>query len=499
MTDAERRLEALLGALDELGYATVETVAGRIVAASPRFCELVGYGVDVLLAWPDVTPLFVPDRRQADRDLIARAERGEPAFPTTMLLLRGDGTPVTVVAGGRPMGGADDTRLVLLVRDASDDTYRREQLAAYSEVLQRMPVGMLLWRIEDPDDPASPRIVAANRAATAGSAVRAGDLLGKTVAEAFPGPAGKSTAELILDAYRTRRVRDLGEEHLPEGEGPYGPGTYRRAIVPLPGDVVVSLIENVSTRRERDRHRQELLRRIVDAGDEERRRVAADLHDDVIQSLAALLLELDASQRGADPAAVEQSRRRVEDSLRSTIGRLRRLVFDLAPPELDEGLAAGVDIAAEKTFAGTATNVVTSIDLADEPDAETRAVIYRMVAEALTNVRRHADADTVWIELRSEDGWLLVSVRDDGRGAEELVTPPGHLGLRTMRERAQLLGGTASVQSTPGQGTVVGFRVPLHPAGGGDERAGSLGQFAPGVATRAPRGRAPAPPPADRR
>lgn len=465
MSDAEARLDALLGALDELGYATIELVGARIVAAGPRFCELVGYEADELLAMPDMTPLFAPDRRASGRDLVERADRGEPWFPMNALLLRRDGVPVNVVAGAAPMEVDGDVRLVVVVRDASDEAYRREQLAAYSEVLQRMPVGMLLWRVEDPDDASSSRIVAANRAATAGSAVRPGDLIGKTVDEAFPGPAGRASAELILEAHRTRQVRDLGEEHLPEGEGPYGPGTYRRAIVPLPGDVVASLIENVSTRRERDRHRQELLQRIVDAGDEERRRVAAGLHDDVIQSLAAVLLEVDAMKRRTDPSVVERSSTRVEESVRSVMARLRRLVFDLAPPELEEGLAAGVDVAAEKTFAGTSTTVLTSFALAEEPDAETRAVVYRMVAEALTNVRTHADAGTVRIELRSDDGWLHASVGDDGKGAEELVTPPGHLGLRTMRERAQLLGGTCAVRSVPGEGTTVEFRVPLRPAG----------------------------------
>jgi signal transduction histidine kinase len=141
-------------------------------------------------------------------------------------------------------------------------------------------------------------------------------------------------------------------------------------------------------------------------------------------------------------------------------------VFDLAPPELEEGLAAGVEVVAATTFAGSGTNVELDLALEVEPDGDTAMTVYRIVAEALVNARRHAEASNVRVELASDQRWLTGSVADDGRGAAELVTPPGHLGLRTMRERAEVLGGVAAVRSTPGEGTVVSFRVPVRTDGG---------------------------------
>ena len=462
----DARHAALLGALEELGFGIIQIADGRIVEADGRALELLGYTVDELRALPDAGPLFVPDRRLGFVELLERAARDEVVLPGHGELLRRNGTPVEVWLSGRRLVG-DDGRpgLLLLVRDATEEARQRDELAAYAQVVQRMPLGMLLWRVDDPDDPRSLRVVAANPAAVAGSGRRPAELLGRTIGELSSGPFGLFRPQDVLDAHRRRELVDLGEVETTEGDGFFAPGTYRRAVVPLPGDMVASLVENVTARREADRHRRDLLQRILDAGSEERRRVAVGLHDDVIQTLAAALFDIESGFRSQDLAVVEASADRVEANLRAVIARLRGLVFDLLPPELEEGLAAGVDVAAEKTFAGTETKVAMDLALDVEPDPETRAMAYRIVAEALTNARRHAGASTVTVELRSDAEWLCGAVRDDGGGADELVTPPGHLGLRTMKERAELLGGTCSVRSAPGEGTVVEFRVPTIAAG----------------------------------
>lgn len=465
MVDGDVRLAAVLSALEALGFATVELEGTRIVDASPQFCELVGYSLEELRALPDVGPVFPPSQRALALEHLRTSMSGDIGFPTTAVLMRRDGIPVEVSTAGRPLTTDPPRRWLALVRDARDEARQRVQLAAYAEVLQRMPMGMLLWRVEDLEDPSSARVVAANRAATAGSGLRPAEVLGRTAGELFGMTSGLARPDLILEAHRTRQIRDLGEVHIADTEGPFAPGIYRRAMIPLPGDLVASLIENVTSRREADRHRRDLLQRILEAGGEERRRVAVGLHDDVIQVLAASLLDIEAAKRQPDDAAVDGAYKVVEERLRAVIARLRALVFELLPPELEEGLAAGVDVAAEKTFAGTGTRVETVFDLEVEPDVETRAMAYQIVAEGLTNARRHAEASTVTIELRSDDRWLVGVVHDDGKGAEELVTPPGHLGLRTMRERAELLGGHCSIRSTPGGGTTVEFRVPTHAAG----------------------------------
>ena len=443
------RLAALLGAFDDIGFGVVELRDGQVVDADERFLDLVGYGLGELRSLADVGPLFLPDRRRAIVERLAQAARGEVPLPGSAYLLRRNGTPVEVVLAGRPLG---DGGLLVLVRDASEDARRRDELAAYAEVVQRMPLGMLLWRVDDPDDPLSLRVVAVNTAVTAGSGRRPAELLGRTIDQVLPGDAAATTAGHVLDVHRTREMRDLGETVVSDRQGIPAPGTYRVALVPLPGDIVAALVENVSARREADRHRRDLLQRILDATSEERRRIAVGLHDDVIQTLAATVFDLEAGLDGAPE--------RAQTTLREVVDRLRGLVFELLPPELEDGLACGVDVAAGKTFQGTPTAVDLRFDLAVEPDAETTAMAYRIVVEALTNARRHAGAAHVTVELRSDDGWLTGVVADDGEGTDDLATPPGHLGLRTMKERAELLGGSCSVRSVPGEGTVVEFRVP---------------------------------------
>ena len=450
MSDADTgRFAALAESLDDLGFATIELDGTRIVGASPRLSEIVGYSSDELLALPDLGPMLPPDSRDAVLESLRGVQRGRPMPSGPRTLLRRDGTSVDIHFAARVVG----SRLLGIVRDVSEEAQQRDQLAAYAEVLQRMPMGMVLWRVEDEDDPASLRLVAINRAATAGSGRTPGELVGRTIRELFSANGTVARADGILTAHRSRRLLDLGEVEALEADGFFAPGTYRRAVVPLPGGLVATLIENVTSRRESERNRRLLLQRVLEAGAEERRRVAVGLHDDVIQTLAASLFDLDSGDA--------EARARVDTNLRAVIERLRGLVFELAPPELEEGLAAGVEVVAAKTFGGSGTAVECDFDLAVEPDEDTATMAYRIVAEALVNTRRHAQATTVRVALASDDRWLTGTVADDGRGAAELVTPPGHLGLRTMRERAEVMGGVCTVQSTPGEGTLVSFRMPV--------------------------------------
>lgn len=462
------RADALAAAVQVAGHGVAEIADGRVVEADERFCELTGYTREELLRLPGLDPLLPPSLRggrdQAVADVLAVASTA----PAAAVLLRRDGVPVDVAITARDLDAGDGVRRTLvLVADATEQVRQREQLRAFADVLQRMPLGMILWRVEDAADPLSLRVLAINRAAAAGSGRRPDELVGRTIADLFGGEQARARADGLVRAHRTRQVIDLGEYESKGGDGFFVPGTYRRAVIPLAGDLVASLIENVTARREADRHRRDLLQRILDAAGEERRRVAVGLHDDVIQTLAATLFELDAVRRAAgEHDGVTTAVGRAETAVRGVIGRLRSLVFELTPPELDEGLEVAVDVAAGKIFEGTTTRVTSRFDLDVEPDGDTAAIVYLIVAEALANARRHAAASRVEVELRSDDDWLVGAVRDDGRGAADLVTPPGHLGLRTLRERVELLGGTCSVESRPGTGTAVSFRVPTTANGG---------------------------------
>jgi signal transduction histidine kinase len=214
-----------------------------------------------------------------------------------------------------------------------------------------------------------------------------------------------------------------------------------------------------------DEQRRLLLSHLVNAQEEERRQLAAGLHDDAIQALTSASLRLERfRERLGDPWLRDQLKD-VEQAMAACLRRLRTLVFELRPLVLDEaGLAAALReylavLAGEAGF-----EVELRDDLAAEPAAETRVIAYRIAQEALSNVRRHARATKLHVHLEDADGGLRVTVTDDGVGFapdHARANPlPGHLGLASMRERAELAGGWHRITSAPGAGTTVVFWLP---------------------------------------
>jgi len=199
----------------------------------------------------------------------------------------------------------------------------------------------------------------------------------------------------------------------------------------------------------RERALAKLSAKLLTTQEEERRRIARRIHDEVGQVLAAARWALAAGEK-----------EEAEKLLAQGIEALRDLARELRPPLLDE---AGLAPALRKllaNFSATGVTVEAEIEEARYPEL-VETVAFRVIQEALENVRRHAQARQVFVRVEEEEGWLLGEVRDDGRGFDPERTPPG-LGLSGMREWVELLGGTLSVESQPGKGTRILFRLPLH-------------------------------------
>jgi PAS domain S-box-containing protein len=219
--------------------------------------------------------------------------------------------------------------------------------------------------------------------------------------------------------------------------------------------------------RQLDHQRRSLLERLVTSQEQERRQVAGDIHDDAIQAMVAVTLQLQAlGGRLRDPRSGELLERLAATATES-VGRLRQLVFELRPPLLDEvGLAAAIDQYARRAGEMAGFVVHVSDAAGGELPAELRVVAYRIVQEALANARAHAHADRVFIRLEEDEDGVLVRVSDDGVGflpglAER--RPAGHLGLISMREQAAMAGGWCRVTSAPGMGTTVELWLPRTP------------------------------------
>lgn len=214
-----------------------------------------------------------------------------------------------------------------------------------------------------------------------------------------------------------------------------------------------------------DETRKRLLEKLSLVVEEERRRIASDIHDDALQVLAGLGIRLQLlSARVGDPGD-KKSLGEISVALGEAGRRLRRLIVDLRPDALEVGLAPALRFYFEQTATGVDPELFIDSDLPEEPPSETRLMIYRACQEALNNVRKHAQASRVSIRLREAQGFLEVLIEDNGVGFDVLASVPlGHIGLVEMRERIQLAGGRFSVASERGRGTTVQFWVPGLPA-----------------------------------
>jgi signal transduction histidine kinase len=206
---------------------------------------------------------------------------------------------------------------------------------------------------------------------------------------------------------------------------------------------------------QQDEQRKTLVRRLLAATEDERRRLARELHDEIAQLLTVIQLSL----HRLDSDAPEL--RRASELLVQTQKEIHRIIYDLRPSLLDDlGLPAAMKSYAEDHLARQGLHVSLEIEegLPSRPDIET--VIFRIYQELVTNVLRHAKAEQVSIELYERDGKLVLAVEDDGEGFDP-EAKTGGAGLTGMRERAALVNGTIRFDSEPGTGTHVIVEIPL--------------------------------------
>ena len=235
---------------------------------------------------------------------------------------------------------------------------------------------------------------------------------------------------------------------------------------------------------ERERELHDLIGRMVAAQEEERRRVAYEVHDGFTQTAAAAYrrLALFAEHRPPESA---QDREELEEAValvRRTVGEARRVIANLRPTALDDfGLATAVRMQTEELRAeGYETAYEETLGGA-RLSATLETALFRVAQEALTNVRKHAQTDRVRVALGLRGGTVRLEVGDRGRGFEPTRMRKGRgpgerVGLSSMRERIALLGGSLEILSEPGSGTTVVAEVPLRTTGeeadGGEHRDG---------------------------
>jgi two-component system sensor histidine kinase UhpB len=229
------------------------------------------------------------------------------------------------------------------------------------------------------------------------------------------------------------------------------------------GRALAEAFNSMLDRLERDR--REAARTVLAAQEAERLRVARELHDEIGQTLTAVVLQ---AERAADedPAQAAVALGRVAEAVHASLDELRRIARELRPEALDDlGLVNALIALCSRVDAQAGPRVERDFAVGLPPlSRETELVIYRVAQESLTNALRHSDAAIVTVSLTSSSDTIRLTVADDGKGIPDRL-PAATAGIAGMRERALLVGGRLSIGSPQGQGTEVELTVPVEAEG----------------------------------
>jgi two-component system, NarL family, sensor kinase len=289
----------------------------------------------------------------------------------------------------------------------------------------------------------------------------------------------KLFGEKLLEVYFPVRTKDgtmlLFEAYLKYDAVVAGGERIREAIAPVffAALAVLALLQiplawsMARQLREGHRERENLLLRAIEASDAERRRIARDLHDGVVQDLAGVSYNLTAAAGRPEALAPPEAKRALRDgasATRKSMRKLRSLLVEIYPPRLqDQGLEAALaDLVTPLIASGINAQLHTSDGIPLSPEVE--RFLFRAAQEALRNVGAHSKARTVDVRFFTKDGRALLVVEDDGKGfaPEDAARrrEGGHFGLAFLADFAADLGGTVDVWSEPGRGTRVAVEVP---------------------------------------
>jgi signal transduction histidine kinase len=280
--------------------------------------------------------------------------------------------------------------------------------------------------------------------------------------EVYVGIRGTTGQRVLFETYyRYKAVTDAGE------------AAWRRFAPPSLGALLIlelvqipfawSLARRVQHQR---RERERLLRHAVDASDAERRRIAGELHDGVVQELTGLTYAMDAARLGQPDEAHRAGL--ISDTatrLRASIGALRSLLVDIYPPNLsEEGLGSALAELADG-LERSGVDVRLDTDGAEALPPAASALLFRTAQEVVRNIIAHSGAGSALISVVHRDSTATLVIDDDGRGFDDIElderSGDGHFGLRSIGDLLARAGGGLSVRAAPGQGTRVEAEVPV--------------------------------------
>ncbi len=249
----------------------------------------------------------------------------------------------------------------------------------------------------------------------------------------------------------TRRVRRWAEDEI---------GDLADAF----NAMIAELSRMDELRREREQLRRQLLEKVIATQEDERRRIARELHDSTSQNLTSLIVGLKTLETTCDDPRIHHQASELRAVASQTLGEVHEISMRLRPRLLDDlGLSAALERQVDEWHARHRIPVDLMIHTHDNrlPE-EVETAVFRIIQESLTNIARYAEAHSVSILVERRGNAIVAVIEDDGRGFDvDLVKKDRHLGLIGMQERAELLGGTLVIESAPGKGTSIYLSIPL--------------------------------------
>ena len=435
------------------GLVVNDLETGLVVEANPAFCRMNGYSYDELIGMHPAR--FVhPDDHHLFEEYIAAISEGRD-FRCRARNVRKDGSLVDVEVHGSSFLLRGRVHVLGVLRDVSQEV-------AATRLLEQ--------RVEERTHELSSLLALANRAATTLD-------LDELVAVILP------EVERVMGCRAEIDVRD-GE--TPDQAVASGAGSFEVPLV-ASGELTGVLRFSRDDSESFEEQQVTLARGVADqiavavsnarryqvsqqaAALEERHRIARDLHDSISQTLFSLTLHTRTAELALDKAGLDgdgsvgRPLREVAELTRGALAEMRALIFELRPGALaEEGLAAALSKHAAAVSAREGLAIAVEAPEQRLPlTVEQEEHLYRLGQEALHNVVKHAQATEARIELGAGSDSVRLSVRDDGAGFDPAAPRPGHLGLETMHDRANRIGGQLAIDSSPGSGTTVVVEVPI--------------------------------------
>jgi PAS domain S-box-containing protein len=475
--------------------------SGTITEANDAFLQMVGHTADDVSANRLRWTAMVPDEyaEQARHTLSELRSRGVCA-PYEQEFLHRDGSRVPVLFGCAVLDD-DPSRGVAFVIDIS----RRKEAERRLEASERrfrtfMDNSPAVAFIKD----AAGRRVYLNQRYRETFQSGTQDLLGKTDFDLYPADVAERLQKSDAAVLETRRpLHSVEDVPTPDGVVHHWL-VFKFPIEETPGEwfvggVAVDITEQKQTeealRRARDelelhvsertatlvaintqlhqeiaqreqveaalRQEQELLQHLLSLSDNDRKLVAYEIHDGLVQYVTAALMHLDAFLHVTSPGTPRENIDVARQLLRDALAEARRLISGLRPPILDEaGVVAAIEYLIGEQTDDCRIELVHTVRTPRFPPL-VESALFRICQEALTNVRKHSKAAHARVELNEQDGHVRLAVSDDGVGFDPARITARTFGLQGIRERARLLGGRATIDSAPGAGTRVVVELPV--------------------------------------